>query len=224
LREKIQLTGAGRTDSGVHATFYVADFVTKNSILDFKKLVKNLNGFLNKDIVVYDIFQVSENFNSRFDAIQRTYFYIISKQKNPFSYELSYFNSLKLNIEKMNEAAKILFEYEDFSSFEKLHSDNKTSRCKIIEANWFENEQQIFFKISADRFLRNMVRSIVGTMLDIGQEKISKEKFRQIIEAKNRNNSGASVVASGLFLTDIIYPEPINTKLNFTRKLVKVLI
>jgi tRNA pseudouridine38-40 synthase len=119
----------------------------------------------------------------------------------------------------MNEAAKILFDYNDFSSFEKLHSDNKTSRCKIFEAKWYEDEKKNIFIITADRFLRNMVRSIVGTMLEIGQGKISAEKFRNIIEAKNRNSSGASVAASGLFLTDIVYPEPINSKLNFTRKI-----
>ena len=190
LQQKIVLTGAGRTDAGVHASFYVANFSVEKNIKDEQKLVRNLNGFLNIDIVIYDIFEVNSEFNSRFDAISRTYHYFIDKLKNPFSHDFSFFYHSKLSILKMNEAAEILYEYNDFSCFEKLHSDNKTSYCKIFESIWTENDSQYIFKIRADRFLRNMVRSIVGTMIDIGRGKklliillkLSNQKIVQMLE------------------------------------------
>ena len=218
LQEKVALTGAGRTDAGVHASFYVANFDLNKKINNEQKLIRNLNGFLKKDIVIYDVFEVKSDFNSRFDAISRTYHYFINKYKNPFTENFAFYYQAKLNIKMMNEATKILFEYTDFSSFEKLHSDNKTSRCKIYEAKWNETPNQIILKIKADRFLRNMVRSIVGTILDVGREKISCNDFRQIIESKKRSNAGTSAKACGLFLSDIQYPESINDKLNNSRK------
>lgn len=221
LRQKISVTGAGRTDSGVHASFFVAHFDFETKIENVQKLVKKLNGFLKKDIAIYDIFEVHSEFNSRFDAVSRTYNYNISKFKNPFLNDFSFQYNIDLDIKKMNQAAKILFDYEDFKSFEKLHSDNKTSRCAIYEAEWIENHNQLIFRIKADRFLRNMVRSIVGTMIDIGRGKITVNDFRAIIESRNRSNAGTSADASGLFLVDIQYPEIINQKLKIARLKVK---
>ncbi|MBN2894054.1 MAG: tRNA pseudouridine(38-40) synthase TruA [Bacteroidales bacterium] len=217
LRQKICITGAGRTDTGVHATFYIADFDSNFEITDTEKLTKNLNGYLSKDIVIYKIFEIENNFNSRFQALYRTYNYFIAKQKTPFYSDFSLFFPHKLNVEKMNEACKILFDYKNFKSFEKLHSDNKTSNCVIFKAEWKETGNFLVFEIKADRFLRNMVRSIVGTMLDVGQSKISIEDFKAIIEAQNRSAAGVSVLPNGLFLTDIQYPQPINDKLKDVR-------
>ncbi len=218
LRQKICLYGAGRTDSGVHASFYIAHFDTLEKIEDKQKIISNLNGILNNDIVIFDILNAEQTFNSRFDAISRTYKYFINRYKNPFFSDYSYYFRFPLNIEKMNQSCKILKEYNDFKSFEKLHSQTKTSICEIYEAFWQQTDNQIIFTIKADRFLRNMVRSIVGTMINIGREKLSLNDFRQIIELKNRQKAGASAKAQGLFLVDIQYPEPLNMFLNQARQ------
>jgi tRNA pseudouridine38-40 synthase len=223
LRNKITIIGAGRTDTGVNASFYIANFVCETKISDNKKLIKSLNGYLKNDISILDIFEVPQNFNSRFDAISRTYYYFISKHKNPFIEHFSLYFPLNLEIKEINSAANLLFEYQDFSSFQRLHSDNKTNICKIFEAKWTETENLYYFKIKADRFLRNMVRSIVGTMLDVGQKKIDIQQFRQIIESKNRSAAGVSVLPHGLFLADIQYPKQINDFLESSREKAKIL-
>ncbi len=224
LREKIAIIGAGRTDTGVHASFYVANFTTGKKIDNLPQLTHKLNGFLPADISVFEIFEVPENFNSRFDAVSRTYHYYISRIKTPFFTNISLYYRLNLDIEKMNEACKILFDYEDFKSFEKLHSDNKTSLCKLYKANWKASDTMYVFEIEANRFLRNMVRSIVGTMIEIGRNKISLTDFRVIIESKNRSNAGFSVKPNGLFLSDIQYPDAINQKLEKSRILSKIIL
>lgn len=204
LRQDIKTTGAGRTDTGVHAKKMFAHFDT-DLVLD-DHLVYKLNSFLPQDIAVKRIFEVKENFHARFDATFRTYEYYISLEKNPFTLHHSWqMWKRKLDIEKMNEACKILFEYEDFTSFAKLHTDNKTNNCRIYKAFWEQNGTELKFTISADRFLRNMVRAIVGTMVEIGNGKIQPENLRTIIEEKNRNSAGTSAPAQGLFLVDVGY-------------------
>jgi tRNA pseudouridine38-40 synthase len=205
LHEKLPLVGCGRTDTGVHAEKFYAHFDTNQIVENPKQLIFKLNSFLPKDIAIQDLFRVSDEMHSRFSALSRTYQYRIATRPNPFLTEFSYYHYGKLNIEQMNRAAVILFEYQDFTSFSKLHSDTKTNICKIIEAGWNENENLLQFTITADRFLRNMVRAITGTMLEIGLEKIDLNQFRKIIESKNRSNAGFSVPACGLFLSNIEY-------------------
>ncbi len=221
LRHKVCLHGAGRTDTGVHASFFVAHFDAEKKILNPQKIIKSLNGILNKDISIYHIFQVSKDFHSRFYAISRTYKYLIFKKKNPFFNDLGLIFTYGLNVNLMNEATAIVKNYNDFKSFEKAHSNSKTSFCEIYEAFWVETENTISFTIKANRFLRNMVRSIVGTLLDVGKEKISLNDFDQIIKAKDRSKAGVSADAKGLFLTDIQYPEPVNQFLDISRKMSK---
>ena len=208
LNEEIKIVGAGRTDTGVHAKFYVAHFDTEKENLD-SNLVYKLNGFLHKDISISKIFKVKPDVSSRFDAISRTYEYHISRVKNPFLQEFSHYLYGRLDVEIMNEACRILFEYEDFTSFSKLHTDSKTKLCKIYKAEWTEINDLLVFTISANRFLRNMVRAITGTLIEVGQGKISVDDFRKIIEAKNRCEAGLSMPAKGLFLTGIEYPKEI---------------
>lgn len=205
LRINIDILGAGRTDSGVHAKEMFAHFDYETDI-DTEKLVYKLNSFLPKDIAVFKIIKVHNEAHARFDATKRTYEYHIHTKKNAFESDDSWYYSLPLDVEKMNEACKILFEYTDFECFSKTHTDVNTFNCKIFEANWKQNEDKLVFTISADRFLRNMVRAIVGTMINIGSGKVSLNDFRKIIESKNRGKAGFSVPAHGLYLTKIEYP------------------
>lgn len=204
LREEIKTTGAGRTDTGVHAKKMFAHFDTDQIL--HEKLVHQLNSFLPADIGVKKIFQVKDDFHARFDATFRTYEYFISLKKNPFTQDSAWQHWRRdLDIKKMNEACKILFEYEDFTSFAKLHTDNKTNLCKIYKAEWEQTGSELKFTVSANRFLRNMVRAIVGTMVDIGAGKIYPEDLRKVIENKNRNSAGTSAPAHGLYLVDVGY-------------------
>ncbi len=204
LRETIKTTGAGRTDTGVHAKKIFAHFDTEQILTE--NIVNQLNSYLPKDIAVKKIFEVREDFHARFDATFRTYEYYISLEKNPFSQDFAWqIRKPNLNLEKMNAACKILFEYDDFESFSKVGGDNKTTICKIYKAEWEQNGSELKFTISADRFLRNMVRAIVGTMIEIGSEKIAPEDLHRIIKSKNRSAAGSSVPANGLFLVDVGY-------------------
>ncbi len=206
LREKIAVVGAGRTDTGVHASFFILHFDVAKSIPENLDVVYKLNSFLPHDIAVQKIWKVSKELHARFSATSRTYHYCISRVKNPFETGISFKYLKPLNIEKMNEAAKILLKYEDFTSFSRLHTDVKTNNCKIMLAQWMEKEQQLVFVIKADRFLRNMVRAVVGTLLEVGKGKLSIGEFRDIIEKKDRGAAGASAPAEGLFLVGIEYP------------------
>lgn len=204
LRGDVKIVGAGRTDTGVHAKKMFAHFDFDDEISG--KFSYRLNSFLPPDISVKRIFKVREDFHARFGAIYRTYEYYISLEKNPFAQDSSWqIWKRDIDVEKMNEACEILFEYEDFTSFAKLHADNKTNFCKIYKAFWKQNGSELKFTISADRFLRNMVRAIVGTMVEIGNGKMKPEDLRKIIEAKNRNYAGTSAPAQGLFLVDVGY-------------------
>lgn len=205
LREAIKTTGAGRTDTGVHAKKMFAHFETEKNLDE--NLVRKLNSFLSENIAIKTIFKVADDMHARFSATYRTYEYYISLDKNPFSKDSSwqYWRQKPLDVNLMNEACKILFEYEDFTSFAKLHTDNKTNICKIYKAEWEKIGNQLKFTISADRFLRNMVRAIVGTMVEVGSGKITPHDMRQIIEDKYRNSAGVSAPAHGLFLVDVGY-------------------
>lgn len=213
LSEEIQVVGAGRTDTGVHATYFIAHFDTTKSGLDNDdKFLYKLNRFLPHDIAIQKIIQVKETAHSRFDATSRSYEYHINTKKSPFSIEDSYYYHGELNIKKMNEAAKLLFNYTDFTSFSKLHTDVKTNNCKIYQTEWEAKGEKLIFTIKADRFLRNMVRAIVGTLLEVGKDKMIINEFIKIIENKDRCKAGSSAPAHGLFLTDIEYPENIYLK------------
>jgi tRNA pseudouridine38-40 synthase len=207
LNEKICLIGAGRTDSGVHALNFIAHFDSeslggKNTVF----LVNKLNRLLSKDIIIQDIIPVKTEAHSRFDAISRTYHYLVSTSKNPFLEEFSLYFPQNLDIEAMNRASKILLAHKDFTSFSKLHGNNKTNICDLSKAEWRQVYPGILvFRISADRFLRNMVRAIVGTMLKIGTHKIPVSDLEEIIEKKDRSAAGTSVKGKGLFLTNIRY-------------------
>lgn len=205
LKTNIDILGAGRTDSGVHAKEMFAHFDYETEI-DTQKIVYKLNSFLPKDIAIFDLIKVHDDAHARFDATKRTYEYHIHTKKNAFESDDSWYYCLPLDVEKMNEACKILFEYTDFECFSKTHTDVNTFNCKIFEANWKQNEDKLVFTIAADRFLRNMVRAIVGTMINIGSGKASLNDFRKIIESKNRSKAGFSVPAHGLYLTKIEYP------------------
>lgn len=205
LKNKIEIVGAGRTDTGVHAKEMYAHF-DFNKTIEKDFWVPKLNSYLPKDIVINDIVEVSADAHARFDATSRTYEYLMHTFKNAFLNEQSWYHFYPLDLDKMNEAAKILLEYTDFECFSKTNTDVFTFNCKITEAHWQQNGSQLMFTITADRFLRNMVRAIVGTMINIGQGKIEITHLRKIIESKNRNEAGFSVPAHGLYLTKITYP------------------
>lgn len=205
-REKISVTGAGRTDTGVHARFFVAHFDSENKNLDIPELSGKLNSFLGNDLVIFRIYKVVPDAHARFDALSRSYQYHITRTKDPFAQETAWYFKYPLDVEKMNEACTVLFDYSDFTSFSKLHTDVKTNHCKIFQAEWKKQGTQLVFTVKADRFLRNMVRAIVGTLLEVGQGKLSVDGFREVIEKKDRGAAGVSVPAHGLFLTGIEYP------------------
>ena len=206
LKQEINVTGAGRTDTGVHASFFVAHFDSDVVIDHTQALTNKLNRFLGKNIAIKDIYAVQPDMHARFSAISRTYKYYINKNKNPFTYPFAYRPHPLPDIRLMNNACGLLLRYEDFTSFSKLHTDVKTNICHLMEANWEETDEQLIFTIKADRFLRNMVRAIVGTLLDVGQKRITLEQFQQIIESKDRCKAGTSVPGNALFLCDIEYP------------------
>lgn len=209
LRTEIELVGAGRTDSGVHARLMVAHFDLNYELSIQTNLIVKLNSFLPKDIAVSKIVEVLPNAHARFDAISRKYEYHVVSQKSVFKNELAARINHSLNFSAMNEAANTLMGYSDFTSFSKLHTDVKTNNCNVTLAEWSQNDEEWIFTIEANRFLRNMVRAIVGTLLEVGREKMTVEDFRAVIEAKDRCKAGSSVPAQGLYLVDIIYPEGI---------------
>ena len=208
LKETIEIVGAGRTDAGVHASQMFAHFDFEG---DFKEedLTYKLNSFLPKDIAIQTIFKVTNVAHARFDALSRTYHYRVSTLKNVFDYDYSYQMHLPLDVNAMNKACKILFEYKDFQCFSKSNTDVKTYNCNIMEAFWTENDDELLFTIKANRFLRNMVRAVVGTMINIGLGKLKPEDLHQIIVSKDRGKAGFSVPAHGLYLVNIEYPETI---------------
>lgn len=209
LRTDIEITAAGRTDSGVHARCMVAHFDYEGDYTIDVEFVNKLNSFLPRDVSIHKIVEVKTDVHARFDAISRKYEYHLVLNKDVFlnDFAMRIFNPL--DFEAMNKAAEVLSKYTDFTSFSKLHTDVKTNNCKIIYAKWTSEKDKWVFTIEADRFLRNMVRAIVGTLLDVGRGKMSVDEFRIIIESKNRSDAGASVPAKGLYLVNVEYPKDI---------------
>jgi tRNA pseudouridine38-40 synthase len=205
FKTSIQLVGAGRTDSGVHATEMFAHFDFPD-LLDSDFWVPKLNSYLPKDIVIYTILSVEADAHARFDATSRTYEYYINSFKDVFLNDQSWYHHHPLDLEKMNEAAAYLLNYSDFECFSKTNTDVFTYNCKISQAFWQKKDNQLLFTITADRFLRNMVRAIVGTLVNIGQGKMEVTQMKTIIESKNRSEAGFSAPALGLYLTQIKYP------------------
>ena len=211
LRNKeIEIVGAGRTDASVHAEQMVAHFDLPETLGNTFFLVEKLNAFLPKDIAVSKILSVQSDAHARFDALSRRYEYRVSTEKNAFQTDLLVKVKPSLDFDRMNEAAKCLMNYRDFTSFSKLHTDVKTNNCVINHAFWKQqNVAEWIFSIEADRFLRNMVRAIVGTLFEVGKGKLTVDDFKQIIEAKDRCKAGSSAPAHGLYLVEVKYPEAI---------------
>jgi tRNA pseudouridine38-40 synthase len=210
LGENITITGAGRTDTGVHASFFCCHFDSVNKALDNdQQLLYRLNGFLPGDISISKIVKVKDEANARFDALSRTYCYTILKEKDPFLADTGWLLFWNLDIKKMNDASSVLLKHDDFTSFCRLHGGNKTNLCRISSAGWTDTGKTLVFTIKADRFLRNMVRAITGTMIAVGRGKLSTADFEMIIQGKNRGLAGQSAPAQGLSLTAIEYPKEI---------------
>jgi tRNA pseudouridine38-40 synthase len=210
LNEKISTIGAGRTDAGVHATFFCAHFESVSpDLLSIWNLIFRLNQYLPADISVSSLKKVLPDANARYSAVSRTYKYYISRIKDPFFDNSSWYVHGKIEVSAMNQACEILFNHTDFTSFSKLHSGAISNYCKIYTAAWEESDNRLVFTIKADRFLRNMVRAIVGTMIEIGTGKRDLKEFEELILEKDRCKAGKSAPAKGLFLTDIEYPAEI---------------
>ncbi|WP_304234912.1 tRNA pseudouridine(38-40) synthase TruA [Jiulongibacter sediminis] len=207
LRKEIRIHGSSRTDTGVHARQQYAYFDVEDIGMSFKDLVWKLNSFLPEDISINEIIPLADEAHARFDALSRKYIYRIHLKKDPFLISNSLFFRKPLDLEKMNEAAQILFEYEDFECFSKVKTDVNTFNCTIEEAHWVQNDHQLEFHIKANRFLRGMVRAIVGTLLDIGEGKMDINDLRSIIESKKRTRAGRSIEAIGLTLEEVNYPD-----------------
>ncbi|MDB2571438.1 MAG: tRNA pseudouridine(38-40) synthase TruA [Polaribacter sp.] len=204
LQYEISVVGAGRTDTGVHASQMFAHFDVDQKLDE--NVVFKLNSILPEDIVVRKVFSVDQEMHARFNALSRSYVYKICLGRDPFLLDFAWqIHSQKFDLNRMNEAAKLLLEYQDFESFSKVKTDVYTFNCDITKAVWIEKENELTFHISANRFLRNMVRAIVGTLLEVGSGKKTVEDFRKIIESKSRSKAGLSVPAKGLFLTAIKY-------------------
>jgi len=209
LKDKIEVIGAGRTDAGVHAKEMVAHFDVNKNFENSKNFIFKLNQFLSNDISIKSLKSVKNNAHARFDAISRTYEYHISREKDVFLNEYSYYLNYSLNSIKINEAINIIINNKDFKCFTKSKTDVTNYLCNILDSKWIEDNKKYIFEITANRFLRNMVRSIVGTLIDVGLEKKSINNFKKIIKSKDRSMAGYSVPAKGLFLKRINYPKEI---------------
>ena len=212
LRQDVEVVGAGRTDTGVNASYYVAHFDCESGVKDCAQLVYKLNLILPQDIAVKAVREVCEQAHARFDAVEREYTYYISQRKNPFRRFSAWQYYVQLDMERMNEAAATLLEYDDFTSFAKLNSNNKTNICRVVKAEWRRaewNEDLLIFTIRADRFLRNMIRAIVGTLVDVGRGRYTVEEFCDILHSRDLSRSSAGAPAQGLFLSDVKYSDEV---------------
>lgn len=206
LRRPMKITGAGRTDAGVNARMMVAHFDAGAPLSDPDGLVRKLNAVVGKDIAVQKIWEVAPDSHARFDAVSRTYHYYAVTEKTPFFYPLSWKAPATLDFEAMNRAAEILLEISDFTSFSKLHTDVKTNICRVSYARWERlGDHEWVFVITADRFLRNMVRAVVGTLVEVGRGKMSIERFREVIDRRDRCAAGTSMPGEALFLWEVKY-------------------
>lgn len=211
LRAETRVTGAGRTDTGVNARVMFAHFDCGRQISDTDRFLLSLNRLCGRDISLTGLYPVEESAHARFDATEREYRYFVTFEKSAFLYPCSWHSPSPLDITAMNEAAALLLDTDDFTSFAKLHSDAKTNICDVREARWEKWENGygvpgIYFRIRADRFLRNMVRALTGTLVDVGRGKLSTEDFRRIIEARDRCSAGTSMPPQALFLWNVAYP------------------
>jgi tRNA pseudouridine38-40 synthase len=211
LRKELKLVGAGRTDTGVHAKQLFAHF-DFDEIENLEALIFRINSFLPKDISVKNIFEVKEDAHARFNAVEREYEYNITLGKDPFSQDFAFQINNKPDVALMNEAANLLLHHRDFQCFSRSNTDVKTYNCTIVKAHWVAKDNSLIFTIAADRFLRNMVRAIVGTLLDVGYGKTTIEDFKAILKSKSREEAGASAPAHGLYLTKVVYPESVFLK------------
>lgn len=209
LREPVEIVGAGRTDAGVHARKMIAHFDWNGDAFGGDELVRKLNSFLPPDIALYTIREVASDAHARFSATSRTYKYYVTTDKDVFGGDAKYRVFFEPDVDAMNALCPVLKEYRDFTSFSKLHTDAKTNNCVIETAFWEQHGNDFVFTICADRFLRNMVRAIVGTLLEAGRGRLDERGFRRIIEAKNRSVAGDSVPGHALFLEEVTYPNDI---------------
>ena len=212
LRAEIEVVGAGRTDTGVNASYYVAHFDCEVAIADTQQLVYKLNLILPEDIAVFAVKEVSPEAHARFDAVRREYRYYVEQSKNPFTRDGSWQYYVELDLDAMNRAAESLFRYEDFTSFAKLNSNNKTNICHIYHAEWTREGERLCFTVAADRFLRNMVRALVGTLVDVGRGRYTPEQFEEIVASCDLSRSSGGAPAQGLFLSDVTYPDDVFKK------------
>ncbi len=204
LKNPIETLGCGRTDTGVHAKQFFAHFDFPE-LLDTPNLVYKLNRISSKDVAIKNIMPIHDNFNARFDAKCREYEYIIATQPNPFLNEFSWYNPTSLDIDLMNQACQLLLTHTNFECFSKVHTQVNNFNCNLMEAYWKQEGELLVFTIKANRFLRNMVRAIVGTLIQVGLQNIDLTYLEQIIASKNRSEAGMSVPAHGLFLTKVVY-------------------
>ena len=206
LRTPIAVTGAGRTDAGVNAAMMVAHFDVEQPIADTHLLIRRLNSIVGNDIVIYSIYRVADDAHARFDATSRTYKYFVTLTKSPFDYAFTWHCRTPLDFDLMNEAAERMMGYTDFTSFSKTGTDVKTNICQLTEARWEQLKPGEWrFTVSANRFLRNMVRAIVGTLVEVGRHRMTISQMRHAIEAKDRQRAGESVPGHALYLTNIEY-------------------
>ncbi len=203
--ENVETLGCGRTDTGVHATSYFVHFDVSKKIEEDKFIFK-LNQIFPLDIAAYNLHEVSPDFNARFDAISRTYEYHISHTHDPFITDTAWYQYGSLDLQAMNTAARLLIGKKDFECFSKVHTQVNNFMCDVTEAYWTQDKQKVIFTITANRFLRNMVRAIVGTLVEVGRGKLQPDDMQRILDSKDRSAAGQSVPAHGLFLTKIIYP------------------
>jgi tRNA pseudouridine38-40 synthase len=210
LSSQVAVTGAGRTDTGVHASFFCAHFdAVKDDLDNDQQLIYNLNGILPDDIAVLKVVKAQPDASARFNATARTYRYTVTRVKDPFVSDTAWLLYWQLDITMMNEAAAILLRHNDFTSFSRLHGSNKTNICRVTHARWHDEPGRLIFTITADRFLRNMVRAVVGTLIPVGRGKLSLNDFEAVLRGKNRGLAGQSAPAHGLSLTAIEYPPEI---------------
>lgn len=206
LGEHIETLGCGRTDTGVHARQFFAHF-DSNKPVDTERLVFKLNQILPKEIAVYHIRKVHDSFNARFDATYRVYEYWITRLPDPFLTDFAWYQYGILDIDKMNEAAKLLLTHKNFECFSKVHTQVNNFLCDMMFAAWHEDKHKLVFTIKANRFLRNMVRAIVGTLVEVGRGKLTIANFKEILDSQNRSEAGQSVPAKGLYLTEVHYDD-----------------
>lgn len=207
LKTVTTIVGSGRTDTGVHATQQIAHFDSEG--IDPQKLALKLNSFLNEDISINEITSVKDDVNARFEATSRTYHYHLHQTKDPFKKGLSYYFRPELDIDKINQACEIIKGWKNFECFSKVHTEVNHFNCDVFEASWVQNDSNHLFVITANRFLRGMVRAIVGTLIDVGLNKTSLEELKKILESNDRSRAGRAVPAEGLYLQEVIYPKDI---------------